>query len=296
MSELRYRTEAERVADRDADPVASGDPFRPHTEAERIYEFERGIGPIESDPALLVKTPGGLLRHPDTGHLVGIEQAPIPAPLAQGATIAADKSDQRRLIGAQEAANRIRDEFKPVVVEPKYLRHEKFLTAVAGHLGADPNPANLEQIAELLGKSEVTLPDHEYPKMLYGRMLPDAEHGFETHVNLRHDHVGVIARNEEDAKKLGGGWVENPADLPKRKEGEARGDFPASEKQKGADQKANPKQPHDAHDHHPDPVGWDDGHAVVRRANGSIDLTATNDERCKRGIALLPSETSNIEK
>jgi hypothetical protein len=225
MSELKYRSEQERVADPAGSPISGGDPFHPHTETERVLEAERGDGPLQQNPPTWIENRApilpagglGLLRHPDGGHLVGIEQAPIPAPLSHGATVAADKSDNRRLISTEEAAARIRDDFVPAVVDPKYARHHVFLASVAGHLGADPNPPNLQQIADLLGKAEVALPNHDYPKMLYGRTLPDAEHGFESHINLRHDHVGVVVRNEEDAKKLGGGWVENPADLPKRK-------------------------------------------------------------------------------
>lgn len=187
--------------------MADLDPFRPRTEAQRVIDAEIG----ETDTL-----------HPLAQTLVGVHSGPPPEPLASSATIPAHEA--RRVIGPAEAANRIRDEFVPEVVDPVNVRHEKFLKAVARNLGADPSPNNLKQIVDLLGKSEVELPNHDYPKMVYGRTIPDAEYGLETHVNLRQDYVGVVVKNEDDVKKLGSGWVEKPEDLEKRKP-EDRGQY-----------------------------------------------------------------------
>lgn len=75
MSNLQYRTETDRVAIPETHPIVSGDPFRPRTEAERVLEAERFGNADEISPI------GGLMRNPETGHLVGIEPAPY-VPLA----------------------------------------------------------------------------------------------------------------------------------------------------------------------------------------------------------------------
>jgi hypothetical protein len=292
MSELQYRTEGERVADAAAGnpdrPVTSGDPFQMHTETQRVADAAYAA----AQPTPLSVAPSGLLVHPETGHLVGIEQAPATQPLALAATVA-DATDRRRVITAEEAANRIRGDFEPVALDPEKAHHGRFLSAVAGYLGAEPNPANLDQIAELLGKVEVQLPDHEYPKMLYSRTLPAAELGYESHVNLRHDHVGVIVNSEDDAKKLGSGWIENPADLPKRDKGEV-GQFEPAKSEKAP--AAAPKSPltpaGQAAQGKPMAraarvAGWDAQENVMREADGSIDEDATNAERKVRGIPPL---------
>lgn len=269
MSDLQYRSEDQRVADHANDlperHVISGDPFRPRTEAQRVLE--------EEYEASHVQERGGLLRHPETGHLIGVESAPLPAPVGASATIASDKTDRRRNISVEEAAIIIRADFVPVSVDPEIVRQEEFLTSVAGYLNADPNPDNLKQISDLLGKADVELPDHEYPKMLYSRTIPDEEYGFETHTSVRHDHVGVIIHNEDDAKKLGSGWVENPAELPARKSGEV-GKFERSEKKDKPSQVASADV---------DPVGWDEASKTVKNVDGTLNVEKTNAERAKRG-------------
>lgn len=301
MPELQYRTEAQRLLD-DADrPISAGDPFRPHTEAQRVAEAVRDA----QRPVAAPTTPGGLLVHHETGHLVGIEQAPPAQPLALAATVS-DATDRRRVITAEEAARRISGEFEPVAMDPEKAHHGRFLSAVAGYLGAEPNPANLDQIADLLGKIEVQLPDHEYPKMLYSRTLPPAEHGFESHLSLRHDHVGVIVNNDEDAQKLGSGWIENPADLPKRDKGEvgqfepAKVEKPRATGPEGQGEAAIPSGEYSPHG--PDepksaagyqgeivrhPAGWNAQQCVVFKEDGSADIEATDKERAIRGIPPL---------
>lgn len=305
MSELQYRTEGERVADAAAGnpdrPITSGDPFQMHTETQRVADAAYAA----AQPAPLSVAPSGLLVHPETGHLVGIEQAPAAQPLALAATVV-DATDRRRIITAEEAARRISGEFEPVALDPEKAHHGRFLSAVAGYLGAEPNPANLDQIAELLGKVEVQLPDHEYPKMMYSRTLPAPELGYESHLSLRHDHVGVIVNSEEDAKKLGSGWIENPADLPKRDKGDVGQFEPAKvEKPRDAGHEGQgeaalpsgeysphgPEEPKSAARYQGErvrrPAGWDAQQCVVFKEDGSPDIEATDKERAIRGIPAL---------
>lgn len=304
MSELQYRTEGERVADAAAGnpdrPITSGDPFQMHTETQRVADAAYAAQPPAASPV----NAAGLLVHPETGHLVGIEQAPPAQPLALAATVA-DATDRRRIITAEEAANRIRGDFEPVALDPEKAHHGRFLAAVAGYLGAEPNPVNLDQIAELLGKIEVQLPDHEYPKMLYSRTLPAPELGYKSYLSLRHDHVGVIVNNEEDAKKLGPGWIENPADLPKRDKGEV-GQFEPVKAEKSPEGPRTPtgeqadrdrlaaernadagKSLGAAHAQRALPAGWDAQQCVVFKEDGSPDIEATDKERAIRGIPAL---------
>jgi hypothetical protein len=330
MADLEYRTEEQRVLDNEQNinrPYTKGDPLKPRTEAERVFDADRavqlnsrsgaqvGVGEFGRYPSQLASSTGlltdrGTVLHPMTQQLVGVHAGPLPEPLALSATVAADKSDRRRIITAEEAANRIRDEFKPVEVEADQVRYTKFLTKVAHHLNADPNPANLKQIQDLLGKAEVELPDYDYPKMLYSRTLPDAGHGFETHIDNRLDHVGVIVNNKEDAGKLGSGWIEKPAELPARKEGEF-GKFEEDKSKKPpagttpttgyvSPVVSNPVKPVvsttpvTATPSVPvtatplvGPAGWDDISKTIKNSDGTPNIALSNAERAKRGIVPL---------
>jgi len=186
--------------------IYRNDPLAPRTEAQRVFDADRAAA-----AASLVIEP----VHPLTQELVGVHAAPIPAPYTVAATVAAEKSDARRAITAEEAADIIREEFEPAVLDPKNMHHVAFLTEVADALNADDNPANLEQIAELLDKAGIELADHEYPKMLYSRTLTSPE--YESHIDLRNDRVGVVVQNEEEAGELGSGWTDDPTTLKPRK-------------------------------------------------------------------------------
>ena len=307
MSELEFRTEEQRVRDEQENinrPFTKGDPLKPRTESERVYDADRavqlnsrsgaqvGVDEFGRYPSQLASSTGlltdrGTVLHPMTQQLVGVHAGPLPKPLALSATVAADKSDRRRVITAEEAANRIRDEFKPVEVEADQVRYTKFLTKVAHHLNADPNPANLKQIQDLLGKAEVELPDYDYPKMLYSRTLPDAGHGFETHIDTRLDHVGVIVNNKEDAGKLGSGFIEKPSELPARKEGEV-GNFEQAKKPPATDPSpVKPVVPAPVKPVAPSLSGWDDVSKTTKNSDGTVNIPLTNAERAKRGIVPL---------
>ena len=186
------------------------DPLAPRTETQRVLDAQRAAAAL-AVPTIAAPEP----LHPATQELVQINSAPIPAPLTIAATVAADKADTRRAITATEAAAIIHDEFEPAVIAPANAHHVAFLTEVADVLDADPNPANLEQIAELLDKAGVELADHEYPKMLYSRGYAPAE--FESHVDARNDRIGVVVANEDEAKELGSGWTDDPTTLKPRK-------------------------------------------------------------------------------
>ena len=201
------------------------DPLHPRTETQRVLDANREAI-VTAVPTTILPEP----LHPATQELVGIHAGQLPAPLVVAATIAAEKSDVRRAVTAEEAAAIIHDEFEPAVLEPKDVHHVAFLTAVADILDADPNPENLEQIAELLDKAGVELADHEYPKMLYSRGYAPAD--FESHVDHRNDRIGVVVANEEEAGKLGSGWTDDPTTLPPRKVPLA-GVAPASAEERG---------------------------------------------------------------
>jgi hypothetical protein len=194
--------------------VSTNDPLRPRTEAQRVLEVEELRTAFR--PAEVPTVNDGLMRHLESGHLVGIEAAPLPGPLALSPTVDAEVA--RRHITAEEAARRIATKFDPVVIATDNVRHEGFLKSVAIALRADPNPANLEQIAKLLTEAKVYLPDHEYPKMLFSRSHP--ENGHPGTYDPRHDHVSAIVANEDEASALGSGWVDSIHDLP------PRGDIP----------------------------------------------------------------------
>jgi hypothetical protein len=285
MSELEYRTEEQRVLDDKENinrPYTKGDPLKPRTESERVYDADRAAQ-INYQHEY---TP---LPHPQSQNLVGVHSGDLPEPLALSATVPADKSDRRRSITSEEAADRIRGEFKPVEADVKDARYAKFLTKVAHHLNADPNPANLKQIQDLLGKAEVELPDYDYPKMLYSRTLPDSSYGFQTHIDTRGDHVGVIVNNKEDAGKLGSGFIEKPSELPARKEGEV-GKFDGAKKPPaGTTTQPTPVKPVAPVTPKPSvsPAGWDDVSKTTKNSDGTVNIPLTNAERAKRGIVPL---------
>jgi hypothetical protein len=219
-----------------------------------IWKAKRDGVPVAAAPLV---NDSGLLVHADGGHLVGIEQAP-PALVGVHA------------LSAEEAANAIRGEFVAESMPPEYHHQAKFLTAVARHLGVEESPANLTGIAKALEAKGIAFPDLEYPKMLYGRTGPDPMLGFESHYDPRHDHIGVVVNNEDDAKKLGSGWVEDPSELPAREEKPVAFDGPKTAR---ADDK--PAE---------DPLVWDPRNKVVRARDGSIDHDRTDAERVKRGL------------
>lgn len=153
-----------------------------------------------------------LIIHPESGHLVGIEQAPPRPNTGSGLT-------------PEEAADQIRGKFVPEVTPPDLQHQSRFLTAVAAQLGVEPTHANLVGISKALEEEGVEFPSNEYPKMLYSRSLPDEKHNFETHIDLRNDHVGVLVNNEDEANELGTGWIDDPAKLPDRGKDDPRFGF-----------------------------------------------------------------------
>ena len=98
--------------------------------------------------------------------------------------------------------------------------HVKFVEAVATELGVEHTHFNLAQVANALDHADIDPDSNEYPKMLFSR-THHAEEGIAASTyDERHDMVWVHVMNEDEAKKLGGGWVDNIGKLP------ARGDIP----------------------------------------------------------------------
>lgn len=123
-------------------------------------------------------------------------------------------------MNARDAAEKLRPSFH-LEQMPVEDRHEvKFVEDVATELGIAHTAFNLHQVADALDAANIHQDSNEFPKMLFSRQHHAAE-GVEASVyDPRHDYVYTHVADEEQAGKLGSGWVENPAELP------PRGDIP----------------------------------------------------------------------
>lgn len=121
-------------------------------------------------------------------------------------------------MNAKEAADKIRPDFHLVSMPPEDHHHVKFVEDVAAELGVEPTPFNLHQVGQALDHADIHGDSIEFPKMLYSRSH-HAEGTIEaSFYDARHDWVWAHVANQEEADKLGSGWVEDPADLPPRGE------------------------------------------------------------------------------
>jgi hypothetical protein len=119
-------------------------------------------------------------------------------------------------MNAKEAADRIRPEFHLVSMPPEDRHHVKFVEDVATELGVDHTSFNLHQVADALDNAGIHEDGAEYPKMLFSREH-HTEEGISASVyDPRHDLTWALVDNEEQADKLGSGWVDNISDLPTR--------------------------------------------------------------------------------
>lgn len=129
-------------------------------------------------------------------------------------------------MNAKEAADKLRPTFHLESMPTEDRHHVKFVEDVAAELGVEPTPFNLHQVADALDEAEIHEDSNEFPKMLYSRTHHTEKAIPDSHYDRRHDFVWVHVANEDEAKVLGSGWVENPADLP------PRGDIPLHGEQK----------------------------------------------------------------
>lgn len=121
-------------------------------------------------------------------------------------------------MNAKEAADRLRPNFHLESMPPEDRHHVIFVEDVTAELGVEPTPFNLHQVAAALDAADIHPDDNEYPKMLYSRQH-HAEDGCSASIyDPRHDWCWAHVENDEQAKALGSGWVESPADLPPRGE------------------------------------------------------------------------------
>lgn len=121
-------------------------------------------------------------------------------------------------MNSKEAADAIRETFHLESMPAEDRHHVKFIEDVAAELGIEPIPFNLHQVGQALHHAGIEPDSNEYPKMLYSR-THHAEKDIEASVyDKRHDAVWAHVRNEEEAAKLGAGWVESLAELPPRGE------------------------------------------------------------------------------
>jgi len=118
------------------------------------------------------------------------------------------------------AADKLRPDFKLDLMPADERHHIKFVELVATELGVEHTHFNLAQVANALDHHEITADSNEYPKMLFSR-THHAEDGVAASVyDKRHDAVWVHVANEDEAKKLGGDFVDDLGKLP------PRGDLP----------------------------------------------------------------------
>lgn len=123
-------------------------------------------------------------------------------------------------MNAKEAANQLRPSFHLESMPPEDRHHVKFVEDVAAELGIEPTPFNLHQVADALDRADIRGDSLEYPKMLYSRSHHVEGTVTASFYDARHDWVWAHVANEDEAKRLGAGWVEDPAQLP------PRGDIP----------------------------------------------------------------------
>ena len=146
----------------------------------------------------------------------------------------------------KEAADKLRPDFHLAQMPPEDRHHVKFVEDVAGELGVEPTPFNLQQVAHALDSADIHGDDHHFPMMFYSRQHHAVEGIAASTYYPRHDMTGVIVENEDQFKALGDGWVENPADLPPRGEPGSEGFIPLAAP---APAKKDLPEPDDA-DHH----------------------------------------------
>jgi hypothetical protein len=121
-------------------------------------------------------------------------------------------------MNVKEAADKIRPDFHLESMPPEDRHHVKFIEDVAAELGVEHTPFNLHQVGQALDRADIHPESNEYPKMLYSRSH-HAEEGIGASVyEPRHDFVWAHVANEDEAKKLGSGWVEDISELPPRGE------------------------------------------------------------------------------
>lgn len=119
---------------------------------------------------------------------------------------------------ATEAADKIRDTFHLEAIPPEDHRFAKFVVQVADELGVDHTPFNLQQVAAALHAQSIKPDAADYPKMLYCKTRPagqfDGQSAIHGHVpityDIRHGHWFAHVESEDQAKRLGKGWVDTP--------------------------------------------------------------------------------------
>jgi hypothetical protein len=116
----------------------------------------------------------------------------------------------------KDAADHIRESFHLESMPAEARHHIEFVEAVADELGVEHTPFNLQQVAEALDKADIHPDSNEWPKMLYSRQHHTVPGIAASIYEPRWDMVHVHVDNEDQAKKLGSGWIENPAELPPR--------------------------------------------------------------------------------
>ena len=120
----------------------------------------------------------------------------------------------------KEAADKLRPDFKLELMPAEHRHHVRFVEAVATELGVEHTHFNLAQVADALDHHEIKADSNEYPKMLFSRTHHAEEAVAASVYDKRHDAVWVHVASEDEATKLGAGFVDDLGKLP------PRGDLP----------------------------------------------------------------------
>lgn len=119
-------------------------------------------------------------------------------------------------MNAHDAAEKIRPTFHLESMPPEDRRRSLFVEQVAAELGVEASAFNLHQVSQALAKADLHPDDNEYPKMLFSRQHHAVEGIAASVYDPRHDHVYVNVNSEQQAAKLGNGWIEDHHALPPR--------------------------------------------------------------------------------
>lgn len=123
-------------------------------------------------------------------------------------------------MNAHDAAEKLRPTFVLESMPAEDRHHVKFIEDVAAELGVEPTPFNLLQVGHALDAADIHGDSNEFPKMLYSRSHHAEGTVSASFYDARHDWVWAHVANQDEAAKLGAGWVEDTAELP------PRGDIP----------------------------------------------------------------------
>lgn len=114
----------------------------------------------------------------------------------------------------KQAADKLRPDFHLELIPAEERHHVAFVEAVADELGIEKTHFNMAQVAAAIDHAGIEQDSNEYPKMLFSRDHHAAEGIAASIYDKRHDAMWVHVASEDEAKKLGSGWVDDLGKLP----------------------------------------------------------------------------------